>query len=79
MIGHISAQEKSNSCHIHVFLKNQLNSYLNLSHIKNLSLRVAKHRKKFYRLLILLIKFANFLEEREAAVMNFVYFKLATA
>ena len=74
MIGHISVQEKSNSCHIHVFLKNQLNSYLNLSHIKNLSLRVAKHRKKFYR-----SKFANFLEEREAAVMNFVYFKLATA
>ena len=74
MIGHISVQEKSNSCHIHVFLKNQLNSYLNLSHIKNLSLRVAKHRKKFYR-----SKFANFLEERETAVMNFVYFKLATA
>ena len=74
MIGHISVQEKSNSCHIQVFLKNQLNSYLNLSHIKNLSLRVAKHRKKFYR-----SKFANFLEERETSVMNFVYFKLATA
>ena len=74
MIGPISVQEKSNSCHIQVFLKNQLNSYLNLSHIKNLSLRVAKHRKKFYR-----SKFANFLEEREAAVMNFVYFKLTTA